>query len=174
MGVGHQTRPRHHFPHCQAGIGDALTGELQFGTRVVVIQLHTHRHLRHIVVNAQTFLPTQLVLNNEGVVDAVVVDIPPHLFQLWPNICTHMVLHCCKHHWAQLRNGHFMSRHWVVRVCFKCTRRFCSIDEYLAIRRCEKRQHIHLTCQFAHSFAQVGSTFVIKKFIHCCHAFSFA
>ncbi|CAB5068136.1 unannotated protein [freshwater metagenome] len=174
MRVGHQTWPRHHFPHRNAGIGDALARELQFSAGVVVIQLHTHRHLRHIVVNAQAFLPTQLVLNNESVVNAVVVDIPPRLFELWPYICTHMVLHRGKHHWAQLCNRHFMARHRVVWVCLKCTRCFCSIDEHLAIRRCEKRQHIHLTCQFAHSFAQVGSTFVVKKLIHCCHAFSFA
>ena len=174
MGVGHQTWPRHHFPYRKTCICHALSGELELGARVVVVQLHAHRHLRHIVVNAQTLLPTQLVFNNEGVVDAVEVDVPPGLFQLWPYICTHMVLHCCKHHRAQLRNRHFMPRHRVVRVCFKCTRCFSCIYEHLAILGRKKRQHIHFTRQFAHALAQVGSTLVIKKLCHCCHASSFA
>jgi hypothetical protein len=62
-----------------------LPRELEFGTRVVIVEFDAARNLGDVVMETKLFLGTLLILDDERIVQTVVIDVLPLLVELWPD-----------------------------------------------------------------------------------------
>ena len=129
MGVGDKTRPDEQRPDGQRRVAELLTREFEFCARVAVVQFDTPRHLGDVMMLTELFLTALFVLDDEGIVQPVVVDLFPVRLQFGPNARPKIILQGFKKSWADLGQRQLSTRDGVVWMCVESATCFCGSDE---------------------------------------------
>jgi hypothetical protein len=96
------------------------------------------------VVESEFFLSALLILDDESIIQAEIVDVLPLLLQLWPDPRPQVVLERIKEPWADLRERQFVTGNWIVGVLIESPTCFGCANQCGTELACEEAHDHHL------------------------------